>query len=758
MCVAPDRVGVRCTEQICRPVYNVDKTRLEYTFPLGMHVLEEAVGTQKSLFMKFILRLRTGDNSRMFRSISTRSVIRREDFLEQCQVPVRLDVNLAHLLKFDVLQGLLDSTSDNTSTTSMYSSDKTGSPQSATIMQQQSLTIPLTFVFRLDKTALSASTAYEVDLVTIFTMYFISNVKKNSVLNLLNSGAGFSQSADGSLIPDDTLLRLCPLQRIKGVYGCVARFEIQNSLYEFEQTAGFPIAVDPDLCTNTAGTWAQHQRLSSRGFVESIRAHANSVRQRFDIDGTSRKSYVISHDIPWSEAEFRNNKAISHLQYPQHSISMFAFKLGLTGPTLPLPRDNSVMLAVSMKISTDLAFFSEHTVQNRAQICGIMAAVTGVDSGNIEIIPGETDVTRGMVEFMLVLRFPWARSPFQTLHVRRLGVHFSSPQTKIRLRVQAMFDVVVPTWTLYRTNSSLQIVHAIANFPDDVPGVPHRRLLSTVEQTASRAIPAIVSAQGNQTTKFFVRSYDAVENSDNMLDFWSTDGQFSRMLVFTLRYDLDTYCVVEELKTLQDMERLLSPAIRLASNQTVTRIRVTAFAPTDAVQCPSPQTKTSVNNLQTMRITIHLDVEIILYYSTVGIFHIFASKALRTAGVEKVVLIWTKHATSPVDIALDTLGFRPDGSMIDPEQIPGGNTSSDARISGPALICIYVGGAVVGVALSVIVYRLLAFPPLSSQTPTLLQPYMPLHIIRSSDDASLSHDRALLMFCNTDSRGLPMPC
>ena len=104
------------------------------------------------------------------------------------------------------------------------------------------------------------------------------------------------------------------------------------------------------------------------------------------------------------------------------------------------------------------------------------------------------------------------------------------------------------------------------------------------------------------------------------------------------------------------MERLLSPAIRLASNQTVTRIRVTAFAPTGAVQCPSPQTKTSVNNLQTMRITIHLDVEIILYYSTVGIFHIFASKALRTAGVEKVVLIWTKHAISPVDIALDTLG------------------------------------------------------------------------------------------------------
>jgi len=44
--------------QTCRPVYSNGNTKLEYTFPLGMHVLEEAVGTQKSLFMKFMLRLR----------------------------------------------------------------------------------------------------------------------------------------------------------------------------------------------------------------------------------------------------------------------------------------------------------------------------------------------------------------------------------------------------------------------------------------------------------------------------------------------------------------------------------------------------------------------------------------------------------------------------------------------------------------------------------------------------------------------------
>jgi len=269
-------------------------------------------------------------------------------------------MNLGELLKFDVMQGLLDHINNNTSSTSVYAADGSTTSQPATIIQQQSLGTPLTFVLRIDKTILAATTAYdayEIHLIMIFSMYFISNVKKNSVLRILNSGAGFSQSTDGSLIPDDTLLRICPLQRIEGVYGCVARFEIQDSMYEFEQTAGFPVTVDPDLCSNTAATWAQRQRSPSRVFVQNMVTHANSVRQHFGIDCTSRKSYVISHDVPWSEAEFRNNRAMSRLQYPQHSISIFAVQLGREKTESQQGLVKSVMLLVSMQISADLAIF-----------------------------------------------------------------------------------------------------------------------------------------------------------------------------------------------------------------------------------------------------------------------------------------------------------------------------------------------------------------------------------------------------------------
>ena len=213
------------------------------------------MGTQKSLFMKFMLRLRTAGNSRVFKYISTKSAIRRENFVEKCQVAVRLDVNLGELLKFDMLVGLLGGARDmHINTTAIYAD--VAASQQATFIQQMSLSTPLTFVLRLDETAMAtgAYDAYEIDVVTVFTMYFLSNVKKNSALRLLQAGLGFSQAPDGSLLPDDDLLRICPLHRIEGVYGCIARFEVQHSMYELNRRPYFQLQP-----TQSCAGWG-HQR------------------------------------------------------------------------------------------------------------------------------------------------------------------------------------------------------------------------------------------------------------------------------------------------------------------------------------------------------------------------------------------------------------------------------------------------------------------------------------------------------------------
>ena len=143
------------------------------------------------------------------------------------------------------------------------------------------------------------------------------------MFNLLRTGKGFTQFQDGSINPDDDLLRICPLHRVKGVYGCIARFEVQSGLFEFESTSVLSIESDEQINNFALGSWAQNQRTASLSFVQAIRAHSNQIRNRYHVNTKNRKAFVVSQDVPWSEAEFVNNPTLSYLQYPQ----VFAAKM-----------------------------------------------------------------------------------------------------------------------------------------------------------------------------------------------------------------------------------------------------------------------------------------------------------------------------------------------------------------------------------------------------------------------------------------------
>jgi len=291
---------------------------LEYTFPLGEYVLDNAMDTDKLLFMKFVLRLRTSQQARMLKYISTKTIIRRNDIEIKCPAPLHVDSSLAKILKFDMLDGLLATEDRFDQTETSLFEDITSSEKTASIIKVNIAT-PLTFILRIDDDVLTKSgmDTYGIDVVSIFTMYFISNVKKDSMLNLLGAGRGFTQYEDGSINPDDDLLRICPLHRIKGVYGCIARFEVQSGLYEFEGSSVLAVAPDEQMGTLAAGSWAAQQRTASLSFVQALRTHTTRVRDHYHINAKSRKAFVVSQDVPWSEAEFANDPSLSYLQYPQ---------------------------------------------------------------------------------------------------------------------------------------------------------------------------------------------------------------------------------------------------------------------------------------------------------------------------------------------------------------------------------------------------------------------------------------------------------
>jgi len=262
--------------------------------------------TEKSLFMKFVLRLRSGQQACMLKYISTKTAIRCNDIGIKCPAPLQVDSSLAKILKFDMLDGLLATENSFDQTETSLFEDITSSENTRSIIKVNIAT-PLTFLLRIDDDVLTKSGmhTYGIDVV------------KDSMLNLLGTGKEFTQYEDGSINPDDELLRICPLHRIKGVYGCIARFEVQSGLYEFEGSSVLAVASDEQMCTLASGSWAVQQRTASLSFVQSLRTHTARVRENYHINTKSRKAYVVSQDVPWSEAEFENDPSLSYLQYPQ---------------------------------------------------------------------------------------------------------------------------------------------------------------------------------------------------------------------------------------------------------------------------------------------------------------------------------------------------------------------------------------------------------------------------------------------------------
>jgi hypothetical protein len=230
---------------------------------------------------------------------------------------------LKDLLKFDILDGLMMDNDTLPDTHEVPNFTDLAVAHNAVRSITSNAAMPLTLLLRTTNATggavlqAEAPVQYDINVVTMFTMYFISNIKKDAMLQLLNSGAGFAQKSDGIIHPTDELLRICPLHRIKGVYGCIARFEVQAGLYEFETSAFMRIPSDPTLCGSASHSWAQAQRAESVAFVNDMNTHAANVRRAFGVVSDAQMAFIISQDVPWSEAEFRNDQSISLLQYPQ---------------------------------------------------------------------------------------------------------------------------------------------------------------------------------------------------------------------------------------------------------------------------------------------------------------------------------------------------------------------------------------------------------------------------------------------------------
>jgi len=329
------------------------------------------------------------------------------------------------------------------------------------------------------------------------------------------------------------------------------------------------MAPDPQLCTVGTKTWAENERTTSIVFVNTINQHVTNVQEDFETKAHSQKAYAVSQDVPWSEAEFRNDKSIVYLRYAQHSISIFTMNLGMSCTLPPTPRDTSISTQVCMQISASLAIFSTDFAELRGQICSLrlLSMVTGVQVDNFEIVSLAEKGPAVMRLFLFHIHIVNLNTSYQNRHVIRLDMHLSNPLSSICLCLQAMFLQLIETWTDFLSGNKIAILGATVHFAIKTRSW---RLLD-VDRNAIVAMPQRCShdRNWNQTYKFFVRFQDIINNKDSMLDFSSNKGLFSRMCVVSARYNQAVNFSRNEANTLLALDQLLASPLRSASRDSL---------------------------------------------------------------------------------------------------------------------------------------------------------------------------------------------
>lgn len=298
----------------------ISETVLEYSFPLGQNGLETGLMGNKFLYMSFILRFETKHkHERSMQYVNTKTAVRAENLLSKCTDSPGVLVNLFDMIQFEMIEGILDHKSQLVSGEVTYV--KSNENQNDRAIVESDPSQPFTLLILINTEFMA--TSYYMEVATIFTMYFLSIPKKIAMLDLLRSINGFSSFSDGSIEPNEDVLRICPLHAMRGVYGCVSRFEIQHNMYELEDSSVLDVSDNAILCPSLATSWAQQQRTTSDFYCSSITKHAQNIRSIFELDMDKRRAFVISQDIPWrqNDLERENIGAPDSSQYSQVGFS-----------------------------------------------------------------------------------------------------------------------------------------------------------------------------------------------------------------------------------------------------------------------------------------------------------------------------------------------------------------------------------------------------------------------------------------------------
>lgn len=316
----------------CVPELSASGRALTQVFPLGVDGLAatlaaydaQTLGLTQNLYLDFFLRLEHGGTTVLER-IQTSSEILRATLLVQC-AEIRADVSLGSMLTLDMIGGLLQNASDLNSTVSYFRDVSrpvsnevcdADNPRSICMETPRLGLGSMTYVLlgNEDVFAAPSSAEYHVRVSSMFSVYFLSELKKIAVRNLLRAGRAFvlppGQTLERAtqLVPSEELLTLCPMTIVRGNYGCISRFEVEDTVLDFETASIAPVSkpydgnatVAANLTSPALDSWVAAGAFGGSQYMQgAVAAHADLVVSMFQVNNRFRTAFLQSPTLPWT--------------------------------------------------------------------------------------------------------------------------------------------------------------------------------------------------------------------------------------------------------------------------------------------------------------------------------------------------------------------------------------------------------------------------------------------------------------------------
>ena len=582
-----------------------------------------------NLYLDFVIRVRDGDGRNTFSRFYTSTRLRRESMEERCTAKF-LQESLASLVDVSTIHGMVEN--ETMALNLKRSENLTIADVDVTKASHNFDTLIL--AGNASFFSKSGHESHGIDLESVITLFFMSTLKKNYVLQLIELGDAFEyDQALGSYMPTLELLTLCPLSRVSSTQGCMAMWQVRGHVMDVYQHSAFPIVpqqsslVNETFTDNSAREWLQARPWARHNLLEldEISTHTQSIGRSFDINGRFSKAFVFASDIPILSINQTNP------EYVQFYLRLFTVRIDLRTPKTTYSSPISSLDSIFIQIPAIQSSW-EFSVNQAIHDCirTSFALIFGLKLGEVHVPPGNVS----NVSFYVEMHLPWSGST--NIHHKRLQSNIQQQGSSLRQRLEAGLRRNIRALP-GDTNliSKMSGLSATARWKVELieHRDPRRRLLyANAENEATTQ---------NYTSKLQMTQLLGVENGDQIINNMLGRGNLSslapyaRIVSVTITTPKINPCSMNESTMIEIMEAELSTPFDEASRGTIDTIIIYSLVVENfkTLECGTRGATRRI--LQTELPSIAMEIFIIPL--TISGFYFESTPLLISIGVRRIV-------------------------------------------------------------------------------------------------------------------------